>query len=98
MRIIGLPKLEKFKKEHGDIRGSLDSWQAEIERARWRTTQNIKDRYPNADFLAGNKVIFNIKGNNYRLIVKVNYQSGIVMIDWIGTHSQYDKLNLNSKK
>ena len=91
MRIVGLPLLEEFKKKHADIRGPLDAWRIEVEREAWHTTQDIKKRYPSADFLADNRVIFNIKGNSYRLVVKVRYQNGMVMIEWVGTHAEYDK-------
>ncbi|MDD2863960.1 MAG: type II toxin-antitoxin system HigB family toxin [Methylococcales bacterium] len=53
--------------------------------------QDIKNRYSSADFLAENRVIFDIKGNHYRLVVKVRYQGGIVVIEWVGTHAEYDK-------
>lgn len=91
MRIVGLPQLEEFKKNHADVRGALDAWRKDVEQENWQTTQDIKKRYPSADFLAGNRVIFNIKGNSYRLVVKVRYQNGMVMIEWVGTHAEYDK-------
>lgn len=64
---------------------------SEAQSACWKTPQDIKDRYRSADFLDGNRVIFNIKGNHYRLVVKVRYQNGIAVIEWVGTHAQYDK-------
>ena len=53
--------------------------------------QDIKNRYRSADFLAGNRAIFNIKGNDFRLVVKIRYQNGIVVVEWVGTHAEYDK-------
>ena len=91
MKVIGSDKLLKFSNKHNQAKSALDSWFAEAERAVWKTSQDIKDRYGSADFLAGNRVIFNIKGNHYRLVVKVRYQNGIVAIEWIGTHAEYDK-------
>lgn len=91
MRILGLPLLEAFKKKHANVRGSLDAWRKEVARATWHTTQDIKKRYPSTDFLAENRVIFNIKGNSYRLVVKVRYQAGMVLVEWVGTHAEYDK-------
>jgi len=91
MRLLGVLKLDEFKKAHADTRGALDAWRKEVEQANWRTSQDIKRRYPSADFLAGNRVIFNIKGNSYRLVVQVRYQNGIVAVEWIGTHAEYDK-------
>ncbi len=91
MRVIGRDKLLKFSKKHNQAKTSLDSWFAEAERAIWNTPQDIKDRYGSVDFLAGNRAIFNIKGNHYRLVVKVRYQNGIVAVEWVGTHAEYNK-------
>lgn len=91
MRVLGLPLLEEFKKSHADVRGQLDAWRADVEVQTWLVPQDIKQRYQTADFLAGNKVIFNIKGNSYRLVVQVRYQNGIVLIEWVGTHAEYSK-------
>ena len=84
MRILGLPKLEEFKRNHADVRRPLDAWRLEVERASWQTTQDIKQSYRSADFLADNRVIFNIKGITYRLVVQVRYQNGLVIVEWIG--------------
>jgi mRNA interferase HigB len=91
MRILNLPQLEKFKQNHADVRGQLDAWRDEVAREVWLTSQDIKRRYKSADFLADNRVIFNIKGNKYRLVVQVRYRGGIVLIEWIGTHAEYSK-------
>jgi mRNA interferase HigB len=91
MRILGLPILEAFKKNHADSRGQLDAWQADVERENWATSHDIKRHYRAADFLADNRVIFNIKGNSYRLVVKVRYQNGLVVVEWVGTHAEYSK-------
>jgi mRNA interferase HigB len=91
MRILGLPLLEKFKLRSPDVRGALDAWQKEVGQADWQMPQDIKNRYGSADFLADNRVIFNIKGNSYRLVVKVRYQNGLVVVEWVGTHAEYDK-------
>ena len=91
MRIVGLPILEAFQARHANVRGALDAWRSEVERAEWKSPQDIKQRFRSADFLAGNRVIFNVKGNAYRLVVMVRYQSGLVVIEWVGTHADYDK-------
>lgn len=93
MKLVGLLKLEEFKQAHADLRGPLDSWQKEVEQAQWDGPNDVKRRYSTASFLADNLIIFNIKGNKYRLVVKVKYQNGIVMIEWIGTHAEYNKKN-----
>lgn len=94
MQLLGLIKLDAFKKSHADSRGPLDAWQAEVLAAQWSGPQDVKNRYPSASFLADNRVIFNIKGNTYRLVVKARYQNGIMLIEWVGTHADYDKLKL----
>jgi mRNA interferase HigB len=94
MQLLGLIKLDAFKKSHADSPGPLDAWQAEVQAAQWSGPQDVKNRYPSASFLADNRVIFNIKGNTYRLVVKARYQNGIMLIEWVGTHADYDKLKL----
>jgi mRNA interferase HigB len=91
MLILSLPLLEDFKRHHADVRGQLDAWRDEVERETWQTSQDIKRRFKSADFLADNRVIFNIKGNSYRLVVQVRYRGGIVVIEWVGTHEAYSK-------
>ncbi|WP_293267693.1 type II toxin-antitoxin system HigB family toxin [Neptunomonas sp.] len=91
MKISGRNILSDFSKKHASAKTALDSWFAEADKADWKIPQDIKNRYASADFLADNRVIFNIKGNNYRLVVKVRYQNGIVRIEWVGTHAEYDK-------
>ena len=91
MQLVNIPILEELKASHADARGALDAWRDDVERATWSSPQDIKDRYATASFLSGNRVIFNIKGNNYRLVVKVRFQNGVVMIEWAGTHAEYDK-------
>jgi mRNA interferase HigB len=98
MQLVGLIKLDAFKKSHADSRGPLDVWQAEVQVAEWTGPQDVKDRYPSASFLADNRVIFNIKGNTYRLVVKTRYQNGIMLIEWIGTHAEYDKQNFADRR
>lgn len=92
MQLLGLIKLEDFKCTHANARGPLDAWRLEVERARWTGPQDVKSRYPSASFLADNKVIFNIKGNTYRLVIKAKYKNGVILIEWVGTHAEYDKL------
>ncbi|MBB1323554.1 type II toxin-antitoxin system HigB family toxin [Shewanella sp. SR43-8] len=91
MKVLGRDKLTKFSQKHADAKKALEAWFSEASKADWKTPQDIKNRYRSADFLADNKVIFNVKGNHYRLVVKVRYQNGIAVIEWVGTHSEYDK-------
>lgn len=91
MRVVGREKLFEFIRHHANARAALEAWFAEVRAATWRRPQDVRDRYRSADFLPANRVIFNIKGNHYRLVVRVRYQSGIVYIEWLGTHAQYSK-------
>jgi mRNA interferase HigB len=91
MRIVGREKLVSFCSAHGGARKWIASWLSEAEAADWASPQAIKDRYPAASFLARNVVIFNVKGNDFRLEVVVAYQTGAVRILWAGTHAQYDR-------
>jgi mRNA interferase HigB len=91
MKVLGRDKLVEFYTKHANVKSALEAWLSEAESVEWSTSQDIKNRYRSADFLADNRVIFNIKGNHYRLVVKVKYQNGIAVVEWVGTHSQYDK-------
>ena len=91
MKVIGREELFLFKKKHSDARSQIDSWEAEVDNAEWENTQDIKQRYAQASFLAKNNVVFNIKGNRYRLLVQVNYKNKIVLVKKVGTHEEYSK-------
>ncbi|HEX5424261.1 MAG TPA: type II toxin-antitoxin system HigB family toxin [Candidatus Acidoferrales bacterium] len=91
MQLVGRNKLDEFIKTHADTRAWIENWVTDIETARWRTSQDIKSRYASASFLADRTVIFNVKGNRYRLEVQVAYHTGVVVVGWIGTHAEYTK-------
>ncbi len=91
MNIAGLTILNEFGKRHADVGSLLKIWVHEVEEAQWQTPTDIKTRYVHASFLADNRVIFNLKGNKYRLDVKVSYKNKIVFIKRIGTHAEYSK-------
>lgn len=93
MRIVGREGLDRFCSKHADARKWIASWLQEVEKSTWATPQAIKDRYVNASFLEGNTVIFNVKGNQYRMEVLVAYRTGIVSVKWVGTHAEYDERN-----
>jgi mRNA interferase HigB len=93
MRVIAKKTLRDFWKKHQDCEQQLKAWFEESSNATWINPNEIKKAYPSASFLLDNRVVFNIKGNNYRLIIKVNYKFKIVWIRFIGTHAEYDKVN-----
>jgi len=91
MKVVGRKELERFAQKHADVRGQIDVWLAEVEDAEWESTTDIKSRYAHASFLANNRVIFNLKGNNYRLDTKISFKNQIVVVVRIGTHAEYTK-------
>ena len=93
MRIVGRETLDRFCSRHADARKWISSWLSEVESSAWVNPQAIKDRYAAASFVGGNTVIFNVKGNDYRLEVTVAYRTGTVVVNWIGTHAEYDERN-----
>jgi mRNA interferase HigB len=93
MKIVGRDTLSDFCAKHTDARRWVENWLADAETAKWQSPHEIKDRYSSASFLAGNTVIFNVKGNEYRLEVTCAYRTGVVFVKWIGTHAEYDARN-----
>ena len=92
MRIISVKTLKSFWKKHPDAENSLRAWYTEAKRASWKSPQEIKTAYPTASILRNNRVVFNIKGNTYRLIVAVKYEFQIVYVRFIGAHAAYDRI------
>ena len=93
MRIISRKTLKDFWEQHPDSRQALQAWYADAKQANWKSPADIKNYYRNASFLSNNRIVFNIKGNNYRLVVAINYTIGIVYIRFVGTHQEYDKID-----
>ena len=89
MRLVGKIILDQFARSHADTRVPLDAWICEVEDADWSEPSDVKSRYPSASLLPENTVIFNIKGNRYRLEVKVHYQLKVVTVSRVGTHAEY---------
>ena len=98
MRVIAKSTLVRFwnKPECIDAKGALQSWYDEAMKARWVTPQNIKAHYRSASICGNNRLVFNIAGNKYRLVVEMQYQVGIVWVKFIGTHARYDKINVEN--
>ena len=93
MRIIARSTLRSFWEKYPDAEQPLRAWFDEASRANWQSPSDIKGLYRNASFIANNRVVFNIKGNDYRLIVHVRYDISIIFIRFIGTHKEYDKID-----
>ena len=93
MRVIARKTLKDFWENHANAEQPLKAWFHEAKSARWKSFADIKSLYRSADALPGNRVVFNVKGNTYRLIVHLHYKTGIVFIRFIGTQAEYDKIN-----
>lgn len=91
MRLVGRQLLDDFAAQHAEIREPLRAWIAEVEEAEWRGPADIKARFPSASLLTDNRVVFNIKGNKYRIETKVSYDIFVVLTLRIGTHSEYSR-------
>jgi mRNA interferase HigB len=93
VRVIARSTLRSFWEKHTDAREQLLAWLAVAERSDWRSPSEIKATFPSADVLPGNRIVFNIKGNHYRLIVKIHFNTKIVYIRFVGTHAEYDRID-----
>lgn len=93
MRIISRKTLKEFWERHPDAEQPLQAWYADLKASRWESPSDIKRVYRNASFLGNNRVVFNIKGNTYRVVVAIQYQFGIVYIRFVGTHEEYDRID-----
>ncbi len=99
MRIIAKRTLRAFwnsEPKYADSQGPLEAWHEEVLKANWANPQDVKKQFGNASILKNSRVVFNIKGNDYRLVVKINYPYQIVYIRFIGAHKQYDTIDVNS--
>ncbi|MBI9067733.1 MAG: type II toxin-antitoxin system HigB family toxin [Salinivirgaceae bacterium] len=93
MRVIAKKILKEFWEKHNDAEEQLKTWFKEASKAKWKTPADIKSEYAKASILKQNRVVFNICGNKYRLIVEINYIRQWIFIRFIGTHTDYDKIN-----
>lgn len=93
LRVIAKKILREFWERHNDCEQQLKSWYQEASNAEWTNPNEIKSEYPSASIIGKDRVIFNIKGNSYRLIVRINFDYQMLWIRFIGTHAEYDKVN-----
>lgn len=93
MRIIAKRSPRVFWEQHANAEGPLKAWHADVEKKRWATPAQVKADYPRASIVANDRVVFNIVGNQYRLIVAIKYRMGLVFIRFIGKHSDYDEID-----
>jgi mRNA interferase HigB len=104
MRIIARRTLRQFvesragHKDQPALKAALDAWSAEVHRPHWTNTAAIKRSYATASIVSADRIVFNVKGNDYRLVVAVDFEKGIVWIKWIGTHRDHDRIDVKKVK
>lgn len=96
MRVIAVSTLRAFWQRHPDAEQPLKAWFAEATQAAWRQPADIKARFRSASILKNRRVVFNIKGNDYRLVVAVRYELGLMYVRFVGTHRQYDRIDVTT--
>ena len=102
MRIIARSTLTQFlsslegSKDHRALKTALDAWFQEARQAEWKNSADVKASYAHASIVGADRVVFNIKGNAYRLVVAVDYQRSTIFIKWLGTHKQYDAIDMRT--
>jgi len=100
MRIIARRTLRAFvasragHKDHPALKSALDAWFEEVRKARWKSAADVRRLYATASIISAERIVFNIKGNSYRLVVSVDFEKSIVWIKWLGTHRGYDRINV----
>jgi len=102
VRVIARRTLNDFveslrgSKDHKAVKAALDAWFHEAQAAIWSSPAEVKEIYGNASIVGADRVVFNIKGNDYRLVVAIDYQREIVFIKWLGTHKEYDRIDVGT--
>lgn len=96
MRVIAKRTLREFwqrEARYGDAQGPIEAWHAEASKGSWRTPQEVKAQFRSASVLKSGRVVFNIAGNKYRLVVALDYERQVCFVKFIGTHEQYDRID-----
>ena len=94
MRVIAKNTLQVFWRRHPDAEQPLLGWYREVEKENWDSPAKVKLKYRNASIVGDSRVVFNIKGNDYRVVVKINYPYRVVYVRFVGTHAEYDKIDV----
>ena len=96
MNVIARSTLQAFWQRHADAEEDLKAWYHEAHAAHWRSAADIKQRYARASIVTAERVVFDICGNRYRLVARINYASGTVFVRFVGTHAEYDRIDVES--
>lgn len=95
MRVIAFRTIREFfeRTEYADSEASLRAWYHDVKRAEWKSSNELKQLYKSASIIGEGRIVFNIKGNSYRLVVAIDYKHQVLFVRFIGTHKEYDKIN-----
>ena len=93
MVLIGKSIIDQKSKKYADARSALSAWCHEVESGAWNRPDELLERFPRASIVGKDRVVFRMKGNDYRLVVKINYMRGLVVVRFFGTHAEYDAIN-----
>jgi len=102
VRVIARSTIKRFierthgRRGHAALRSALEAWFTEARKAQWKNSAEVKKLYATASIVSSDRLAFNIKGNDYRLVVGIDYEKGIVWIKWIGTHAEYDGIDVRT--
>lgn len=96
MRIIKEKRLKDYSEQHPDSKTALQDWVKKVRSAQWRSFADIKNMFNSVDAIGGQRYVFNIRGNNHRLVVVVKFTMQFVLIRFIGTHAEYDKIDCST--
>lgn len=93
MKIINSEVLNKFVRKHADARSAIEKWVAEVEAAQWTSHSGLKETFLSADYVGNSRYVFNIRGNNYRIVAVVVFFAGTLVVRFVGTHEEYDRID-----
>lgn len=96
MKILHRERIDKFSTKHVDSIRPLQRWIDKVEEANWKNHAELKLDFPSADYVGNGRYVFNIKGNSYRLVVVVTFVAGLLSIQFIGTHEEYDRIDCST--
>jgi mRNA interferase HigB len=99
MRVVGRDVLTSFLRDHperGNARGPLETWHRVVKAAEWQTPADVKATYRHASVLKSSRVVFNVAGNDFRLVALIDYRRGVVRVRWFGTHAEYDRIDVEA--
>ena len=96
MNVVALRTLQAFWMRRPNAKGPLTTWYKLTRAAEWATPQDVKQTFGSADFLADNRVVFDVGGNNYRVVARISYPFKQVLVKFIGTHAEYDRIDATS--